>query len=242
MAVRLECAPSSTGKTMSAELLPCVELETAANPTASVIWLHGLGADGNDFVPIVPELRLPAALPQRFVFPHAPVRPVTINNGVRMRAWYDISAADLNNRADLTGVQQSQRQLETLIEREVTRGIAAARIILAGFSQGGAIALYTGVRHAQRLAGIIALSTYLVAADKLPVDAASINRSLPIFMGHGTADPIVRFEWGDASRRALQAAGYRVEWHTYPMEHSVCLEEIQAVSAWLQRVLKGASA
>ena len=226
---------------MSAELLPCVELETAANPTASVIWLHGLGADGNDFVPIVPELRLPAALPLRFVFPHAPVRSVTINNGVRMRAWYDISAADLNNRADLTGVQQSQRQLEALIEREVTRGIAAARIVLAGFSQGGAIALYTGVRHAQRLAGIIALSTYLVAAEKLPVDAASINRSLPIFLAHGTADPIVRFEWGDASRRALEAAGYRVEWHTYRMEHSVCLEEIQAVSAWLQRVLQGAS-
>ena len=226
---------------MSAELLPCVELETGADPTASIIWLHGLGADGNDFVPIVPELRLPAALPLRFVFPHAPVRPVTINNGVRMRAWYDISAADLNNRADLTGVQQSQRQLEALIEREVTRGIAAARIVLAGFSQGGAIALYTGVRHAQRLAGIIALSTYLVAADKLPVDAASVNRSLPVFMGHGSADPIVRFEWGDASRRALEAAGYRVEWHAYRMEHSVCLEEIQAVSAWLQRVLQGAS-
>jgi phospholipase/carboxylesterase len=223
---------------MAAEVLPCIELETAANPTASVIWLHGLGADGNDFVPIVPELRLPAALALRFVFPHAPMRSVTINNGMRMRAWYDISAADLNNRADLTGVQQSQRQVEALIEREVTRGIAAARIVLAGFSQGGAIALYTGVRHAQRLAGIIALSSYLVAADKLSVEAASINRSLPIFMGHGTADPIVRVEWGEASRRTLEAGGYRVDWHTYRMEHSVCMEEIQAVSAWLQRVLQ----
>jgi phospholipase/carboxylesterase len=219
------------------EVLPCIELETGANPTASVIWLHGLGADGNDFVPIVPELRLPATLPLRFVFPHAPVRAVTINNGVRMRAWYDISAADLNNRADLMGVRQSQRQVEALVEREVTRGVAAARIVLAGFSQGGAIALYTGIRHAQRLAGIIALSTYLVAADRLSVEAAGINRSLPIFMGHGTADPIVRFEWGDASRRALEASGYRVDWHTYDMEHSVCIEEIQAVSAWLQGVL-----
>jgi phospholipase/carboxylesterase len=224
-----------------AEVLPCIELETAANPTASVIWLHGLGADGNDFVPIVPELRLPAALALRFVFPHAPVRPVTINNGMRMRAWYDISAADLNNRADLAGVQQSQRQVEALIEREVARGIAAARIVLAGFSQGGAIALYTAVRHARRLAGVIALSGYLIAADKLAVDAASINRSLPIFMGHGTSDPIVRFDWGDASRRALEAGGYPVEWHTFRMEHSVCLEEIQAVSAWLQHVLPGAS-
>ena len=227
---------------MSTELLTCIELETGVNPTASVIWLHGLGADGNDFVPVVPELHLPATLPVRFVFPHAPVRPVTINNGMRMRAWYDISAADLNNRADLTGVQQSQRQVEALIEREVTRGIAASRIVLAGFSQGGAIALYTGVRHAQRLAGIIALSAYLVAADRLAIDAASINRSLPIFMGHGTADPVVRFDWGEASRRALEAAGYRVDWHTYRMEHSVCMEEIQAVSAWLQRILHGTAA
>jgi phospholipase/carboxylesterase len=222
---------------MDAEVLPCVELETGSHPTASVVWLHGLGADGNDFVPILPELRLSATLPLRFVFPHAPVRAVTINNGMRMRAWYDISAADLNNRADLTGVRQSQRQVEALIEREVARGITSTRIVLAGFSQGGAIALYTGIRHAQRLAGIIALSAYLIAGDKLLVEAASINRSLPVFMGHGTADPIVRFEWGDASRRALEAAGYRVDWQTYPMEHSVCTEEIQAVSAWLQRVL-----
>jgi phospholipase/carboxylesterase len=227
---------------MAGEILPCIELVTAPDPTASVIWLHGLGADGNDFVPIVPEFRLPAALPLRFVFPHAPVRPVTINNGVAMRAWYDISAADLNNRADLAGVQRSQRQVEALIEREVARGIPTTRIVLAGFSQGGAIALYTGVRHAQRLAGIIALSTYLIAADRLPIEAASSNRSLPVFMGHGTADPIVRFDWGDASRRALEQSGYDVEWHTYRMEHSVCMEEIQAVSLWLQRVLQRASA
>ena len=222
---------------MSAELLPCVEVETAPEPGASVIWLHGLGADGNDFVPIVPELRLPASLAVRFVFPHAPVRPVTINNGMRMRAWYDIAAADLSNRADLAGVRQSQSLLEALIGRETARGMPSARIVLAGFSQGGAIALYTGVRHAERLAGIVALSTYLVSADTLGTEAGPANRALPIFMAHGTADPIVRYAWGEASRRALQAAGYRVDWHSYPMEHSVCLEEIVALGAWLVRVL-----
>src|SRR5438552_5795720 len=223
---------------MSVELLPSIELETAPKPTASVIWLHGLGADGNDFVPVVRELALPASLPIRFVFPHAPVRPVTINNGFKMRAWYDIAAADLTNRADLPGVKQSQLQVEALIAREVSRGIPESRIVAAGFSQGGAIALYTGLRHAERLAGIIALSTYLIGADALAIEAASINRDVPIFMGHGTADPVVRFEWGNASRQALVSAGYKVEWHTYGMEHSVCMDEIGAVSAWLQRVLR----
>jgi phospholipase/carboxylesterase len=223
---------------MPVELLPAIELETAPNPLASVIWLHGLGADGNDFVPVVRELALPPDLAVRFVFPHAPVRAVTINNGVRMRAWYDIAAADLNNRADLAGVKQSQAQVEALIGREVQRGISPARIVLAGFSQGGAVALYTGLRHAERLAGIMALSTYLIGADALAIEAASINRGVPIFMAHGTADPIVRFDWGNASFRALVQAGYKVDWHTYGMEHSVCMEEIEAVSAWLQRILR----
>jgi len=227
---------------MSAGLLPCVEIETEPNPRASVIWLHGLGADGNDFVPVVPELRLPASLSIRFIFPHAPVRPVTINNGFRMRAWYDISAADLNSRADIVGVQQSARQVEALIDREKQRGTPPSRIVLAGFSQGGAIALYTGLRHAERLAGIIALSTYVIAPDRLASEAAEANRGAAIFMGHGTADPIVRFEWGDASRQLLASSGYDVEWHTYRMEHSVCMEEISAVSAWLQRALRDASA
>ena len=222
---------------MSAELLPSVELETAPDPTASVIWLHGLGADGNDFPPIVPELRLPGSLALRFVFPHAPVRPVTINNGMRMRAWYDIAAADLSNRADLAGVRHSQALLEALIGRETSRGIAAARIVLAGFSQGGAIALYTGVRHAERLAGIIALSTYLVSLGTLAAEASPANRGMAIFMAHGTADPIVRHEWGEASRRALEAAGYKVDWHSYRMEHSLCLEEVVALGAWLARTL-----
>ncbi len=218
-------------------LLPAVELETTPDPTASVIWLHGLGADGNDFVPIVPELGLPPALGLRFVFPHAPVRAVTINNGMRMRAWYDISAADLNNRADIAGVRQSQGELEALIAREKMRDVPSARIVLAGFSQGGAIALYAGLRHAERLAGILALSTYLVQADKLPAEAAAANRDVPIFMAHGTADPVVRFEWGQASRRALEANGNPVEWHEYRIEHSVCLEEVRAIGAWLAKLL-----
>ena len=219
------------------DLLPAVELETAPGPSASVIWLHGLGADGNDFVPIVPELALPTTPAVRFVFPHAPVRAVTINNGMRMRAWYDIAAADLNNRADIAGVRQSRERIDALIAREKARGVPAARIVLAGFSQGGAIALYAGLRHTARLAGILALSTYLVQADKLPIEAAAANRDVPIFMAHGTADPIVRFEWGLASRRALEANGNPVEWHEYPIEHSVCLEEVRAVGAWLARLL-----
>ncbi|MDQ6917439.1 MAG: alpha/beta hydrolase [Pseudomonadota bacterium] len=222
---------------MTSDTLPCIELETASHPSASVIWLHGLGADGNDFVPIVPELRLPPALAIRFVFPNAPVRKVTINNGMAMRAWYDIAAADLSSRADIAGVTQSQAQVGTLIGREESRGIAASRIVLAGFSQGGVIALHTALRHPERLAGVIALSTYLVQADKLADEAAAANRDLPIFMAHGTADPVVRFEWGDSSRRTLVAQGYDVQWHTYRMEHSVCMEEIVAIGDWLARTL-----
>lgn len=217
--------------------LPSVELETGPAPSACVIWLHGLGADGNDFVPIVPELGLPMTPAVRFVFPHAPVRPVTINNGVRMRAWYDISAADLNNRADMGGVRQSREQVEALIARENARGVSAGRIVLAGFSQGGAIALYAGLRHAERLAGIMALSTYLIQADKVQAEASPANRDVPVFMAHGTADPVVRYEWGLASRRALEANGNPVEWHEYRIEHSVCLEEVKAIGAWLARLL-----
>jgi phospholipase/carboxylesterase len=222
---------------MNAEILPCVEMETAPRPRASVIWLHGLGADGNDFVPIVPELGLPAAPGIRFIFPHAPVRAVTINNGMRMRAWYDIAAADLSSRADLAGVRESQAQVEALIARERERGIAAAHLVLAGFSQGGAIALYAGLRHAERLAGVIALSTYLVAPDALASEASAENRGLPIFMAHGLSDEIVLPAWARASRRALEAAGYHVEWHLYGMPHSVCMEEVVAIGAWLGKRL-----
>ena len=222
---------------MTADLLPAVELETWPRPAAAVIWLHGLGADGNDFVPIVGEVRLPESLSIRFVFPHAPVRPVTLNNGFRMRAWYDIAPGDIGSRADVAGVQASQGQVEALIARERGRGIAAGRIVLAGFSQGGVIALYTGVRHAERLAGIVALSTYVVLPDRLASEGSAANRDVPIFMAHGTSDPMIRLDWGDAGRRALVAAGYTVEWHTYPMPHSVVWEEIEAVSAFLSRVL-----
>ncbi len=222
---------------MTADLLPSIELETGPNPTAAVIWLHGLGADGNDFVPIVGEMGLPASLPIRFVFPHAPVRPVTLNNGFRMRAWYDLSAGDITNRADAAGVRESQAHIEALLAREKARGVDARRIVLAGFSQGGVIALHTGVRHAQRLAGIVALSTYVVMPDRLADEGSAANRDVPIFMAHGTSDPMVRLEWGEAGRRALVAAGYGVEWHTYPMPHSVVWEEIEAVSTFLVRVL-----
>jgi len=230
--------PAQHSVPMSPDLLPGIELETAPTPTACVVWLHGLGADGNDFVPIVRELGLAPTDRVRFVFPHAPVRAVTINNGMRMRAWYDISAADLTNRADLAGVRQSQGQVEALIARERSRGIAAERIVLAGFSQGGAIALYAGLRHAERLAGIMALSSYLIAPDALAAEASTEMRDVPIFMAHGALDPVVRFEWAETSRRMLEAAGYRVEWHSYRMEHSVCLEEVQAIGAWLNRMLE----
>jgi len=222
---------------MTTDLLPAIELETAAHPDAAIIWLHGLGADGNDFVPIVEEMTLPSASRLRFVFPHAPVRPVTLNNGFPMRAWYDLYAADLGRRADMAGVHESQHHVEALIARERARGIAARRIVLAGFSQGGVIALHTGLRHAERLAGIVALSTYLVQPERLAADASAVNRELPIFMAHGTQDPVVRPEWGEASRRALEADGYAVEWHTYDMPHAVVWEEIAAIAAFLGRVL-----
>ena len=222
---------------MDKALLPCIEVLTGKDPDAAVIWLHGLGADGNDFVPIVPELRLPSGLAVRFVFPHAPVRPVTINNGFPMRAWYDVLAADIASRADMSGVHASQQAVEVLITQERNRGIAPRRLVLAGFSQGGVIALHTGLRYPERLAGIIALSTYLVAADRLPAEAGDANRDVPIFMAHGDADPMIRPEWGESSRHALEASGYRVEWHTYRMQHAVVLEEIQAIGAFIARVL-----
>jgi len=218
-----------------ADLLETIEIETGKGPAASVIWLHGLGADGHDFEAIVPELDLPDA-PIRFVFPHAPMQAVTINAGMVMRAWYDISDAALR-REDEAGVRASQALLEALIAREKERGCEAGRIVLAGFSQGGAIALQTGLRHAERLAGIMALSCYLPIAEKLAAEAHPANREVPIFMGHGTADPIVALARAAESRELLARAGYGVEWHDYPMPHSVCPEEIRHLGAWLRRVL-----
>ncbi|MET0345251.1 MAG: alpha/beta fold hydrolase [Casimicrobiaceae bacterium] len=219
------------------ELLPAIEIETGPNPSASVIWMHGLGDDGHGWSEVVPALRMPPTLPTRFLFPHAPVIPVTINNGYAMRAWYDIRENDFNNRADLAGVKRSQQQVEALIAHEQARDIPASRIVLAGFSQGGAIALYAGLRHPQRLAGIVALSTYLIAPDALAAEASAANRDVPIFMAHGTQDPVIQFRWADASRNALVAGGYGVEWHTYPMPHSAVPEEIAATGQFLARIL-----
>ena len=218
-------------------MLPAIEIETGPKPTATVIWLHGLGDDGNGWSQVVPSLGLPSRLAIRFLFPHAPMMPVSINNGYVMRAWYDIREANLNERADLDGVRRSQAAVEAMIAHEKARGIAASRIVLAGFSQGGAIALYAGLRHRERLAGIVALSTYLIDAPALEAEAAPANRDVPIFMAHGTLDPVVRIAWAEQSRQALVAAGWHVEWNAYPMEHSAVLEEIVAVSAFLQRVL-----
>lgn len=212
--------------------LEAVEIETAASPDASVIWLHGLGADGHDFEPVVPELRLPPALRLRFVFPHAPVRPVTLNMGMRMRAWYDILQLG-GGPEDEAGVRASQGMVEALIERERSRGVAARRIVLAGFSQGGAIALHTGLRHGQRLAGILALSTYLPLAGSLQAERSEANRDVPIFMAHGEFDDIIPITRAQQSRQALAAEGYALQWHSYPMPHSVCGEEIADIAAWL---------
>ena len=217
--------------------MPSIEIETAASPDASVILLHGLGDDGRGWSDIVRSLPLPPGAAIRFVFPHAPVMPVSINNGMRMRAWYDIRAANLNERADLSGVRASQAILERLVAREVARGIAARRIVVAGFSQGGAIALYAGLRHRERLAGIVALSTYLIDGAALAAEASDANRDVPIFMAHGLHDPVVQYAWAEASRAALAAQGYAVEWHAYPMEHSATLEEVADIGRFLARVL-----
>src|SRR6267378_2769074 len=201
------------------DLLDAIEMETGKNPTASIIWLHGLGADGNDFAPIVPELRLPGTA-IRFVFPHAPVRPVTINGGMRMRAWYDI-ADGATAREDERGVRASK----------------AERLVLAGFSQGGAIALHTGLRHPERIAGVMALSTYVPVGEDLSAEASTANRDVPIFMAHGTYDPIIPLRRAEQSRGLLQSLGYPVEWREYTMPHSVCPEELANIGAWLGKVL-----
>ncbi len=217
------------------DLLEAVEIETGKNPTTSIIWMHGLGADGNDFVPIVEELDLPPT-PIRFVFPHAPMQPVTINGGMVMRAWYDISDASIR-REDERGVRASQSLVEALIEREKARGTKPGRLVLAGFSQGGAIALQTGLRQPQRLAGIMALSTYVPIAGKLAAEASTANRDTPIFMAHGTQDPIIPLPLAAQSRDLLQSLGHAVEWHQYGMPHSVCAEEVRDIGAWLAKVL-----
>ena len=222
--------------------LDAIELATAPNPTATVIVLHGLGADGNDFVPIVQQLDLRAAGAVRFVFPHAPVRPVTINGGMSMRAWYDILGFDLARREDEPGLRASLADVEALIGREKSRGVAASRIVLAGFSQGCAMALLTGLRHAERLGGIAGLSGYLPLAARLAAERSGANHDVPIFLAHGRQDPVLAYDRGIASRDALLALGYPVEWHDYAMAHSVCPQEVVDLGRWLGRVLAPAAA
>jgi len=222
--------------------LPTVEIETAPNPRHAILWLHGLGADGNDFKPIVPELVDRSWPPLRFVFPHAPVRPVTINGGMRMRAWYDILGAQIAALQDVGGIRASIGELEALIAREGERGIPSGRVILAGFSQGGAIVLAGGVRHAQKLAGIIALSTYLPLDETTATERSAVNAGLPIFMGHGSFDPVVPQVLGLMSRDFLARLGYDVAWHGYPMAHQVCPPEIADLRAWIAKRLATAPA
>ena len=218
-------------------LLPRIELESAPHPTAAVIWMHGLGADGNDFAGLVPELDLDGCPPIRFVFPHAPSIPVSMNGGYVMPAWYDIAGTDLVRRQDAAGIAKSARAIEALIAHEVARGIAPERIVLAGFSQGCAMALHTGLRHGARLAGIMALSGYLPLADLVTAERSSANANTPIFMAHGTADPVVVIARAEESRDRLASLGYKIQWHTYPMPHSLHPHEIADISRFLTAVL-----
>ena len=216
---------------------PPLEIETGREPRSAVIWLHGLGADGHDFEPIVPQLVRPEDPPLRFVFPHAPVRPVTLNGGYPMRAWYDIVAIDRRAAEDESGIRASQDLVGALIRREQERGVASPRIVLAGFSQGGALALYAGTRHPQKLAGIMGLSCYQLLAGRFLAERSPANQATPVFLAHGLGDPVVIPALGQQACLQLQAAGYGVEWHTYAMAHAVCPQEIADIAAWLRRVL-----
>jgi phospholipase/carboxylesterase len=219
------------------QLLDNIEIETAPNPTIAVVWLHGLGADGNDFVPLVRELDLTGLPGIRFVFPHANTMPVTINGGYVMRSWYDIVATDLTRREDEGGLRASQLQVEALIAREKARGIPASRIILAGFSQGCAMTLQTGLRHPEKLAGMLCLSGYLPLSSVAGAERSEASLGTPIFMAHGVQDPVVPFARAEESRKVVEGLGYQVEWHAYPMQHTLCLEEVQDISKWIRKVV-----
>jgi phospholipase/carboxylesterase len=217
--------------------LETVTVETGTNPTFSIIWMHGLGADGHDFEPLVPELLADGMPSLRFVFPHAPIRAVTINNGYQMRAWYDIIGIDRRSAEDFAGIKASAAGIGMLIAREKERGITASRIVLAGFSQGGAMALHTALRYPEKLAGVVALSCYLPLTSELPTARDPANQSTPIFMAHGTQDPVVPYPLGDESYQLLKAAGYPVEWHSYQMPHSLCEPEVSDIRAFLAKVI-----
>jgi phospholipase/carboxylesterase len=214
-----------------------VEIETGRSPTGSVIWMHGLGADGHDFEPIVPELVQRGERALRFIFPHAPIRPVSINDGYPMRAWYDITAIDRRSAEDESGIRTSQAKIDTLVRRENSRGIASERIALAGFSQGGAMAVFAGTRYPEKLAGIMGLSCYLPLEPQLMTERSTANQSTPVFLAHGRQDPVVPLMLGEHARQVLEAAGYTIEWHAYEMPHSLCPQEVSDIAAWLRRVL-----
>ncbi|MGB0134919.1 alpha/beta hydrolase [Dokdonella sp.] len=214
-------------------LLECVEKETGPKPRVAVIWMHGLGADGNDFVPMVPEIVADDWPPMRFVFPHAPRRPITINGGMPMRGWYDITGMEIAQRQDEAGIRKSIEQIEALISREIERGIPASKIILAGFSQGAAMSISTALRHPERLAGVIALSGYLPLERQLENECSAANADIPIFIGHGSLDPVVPQTLGMLCRDFLRSHGYTVDWHSYTMAHQVCNEEMADLRAWI---------
>lgn len=223
---------------MTSELLDCVEINPEADPAYVVIWLHGLGADGHDFEAIVPELRLPESLPIRYVFPHAPTRPVTINMGMVMRAWYDILEMDVSRKVDVDNIVESSMLLRNLIQRELDAGMPSEKILLAGFSQGGAIVLHTALRYEKPLAGLLALSTYLPTVDSLGSERNDANGKIPIMMAHGQHDPMIPIVNAENTREALIHLNYTVQWHAYPMEHQVCMEEIQAIRAWMLSIMQ----
>ena len=232
--VKAGCITGDTDYTAGS--MEAIEIQTGIKPDAAVIWLHGLGADGHDFEPIVPELRLPGTLQVRFVFPHAPIRPVTLNQGMRMRAWYDIAQLG-GGPEDEAGIRESGSAVQQLIQEQINRGIDTPRIVLAGFSQGGAIALHTALRYSAPLGGVLALSTYLPLAAKLKEEMKEANRNLPLFMAHGLYDDIIPLRRAEQSRKILLDAGYDVEWHTYPMPHSVCAEELVDIASFLVKRL-----
>ena len=222
---------------VNAQKLDAVVVDSGPNPTFTIFWMHGLGADGHDFEPLVPELLDDGMPPIRFVFPHAPVRPVTINNGYRMRAWYDIIGIDKRAAEDFEGIVASTEAIVALIRAENARGIATSRMAVAGFSQGGELALHLATRYPEKFAGVIALSCYLPLARHFATDRANANLATPIFMAHGVQDPVVPVSLGDDSRRILEGTGYRVEWHTYPMPHSLCEPEVADIRAFLKRIV-----
>jgi phospholipase/carboxylesterase len=224
---------------METQPIDALEINPDSAPQASIIWLHGLGADGNDFAPLIPQLGIVDPLAVRVVLPHAPRRAVTINNGMVMRAWYDISAADFRAFEDEPGIHDSARLLGALIQREIEHGVPAERILLAGFSQGGAVVLHTGLRYPQRLGGILVLSAYLPLAASLPAERSAANADIPIMLAHGRQDPVVPMPWAMRSRDYLEQLGYTVEWRDYPMPHAVCAQEIGDIRDWIVKVLAG---